>query len=266
MRYLVPALAFVFVASVAHGFDVTSCGQTVPAKQTGFLVADLTCPAGVGVHLGDKATLDLNGHALAATGGPAIVCDGKKCRILSSTGTPGDVSGDADADCILMEAIRGRMDLHDLTVHDCRTCIETDPIGAHGYGASVVATSVNVAGCVGPGINARKVHATDVSVTGAGDIALWAEMVLRGDGIDVSGNHGRGIFSVSIRADNVVANDNAWDGVQSFGRIRIRGGEMTNNGGWDVVAKAAKVENVTCGRSYQLGSQPILSLGICTDD
>ena len=266
MRLLFSTIAFVLAASTVHAFDVTSCGQTVPAKETGFLIADLSCPAGVGVHLADKATLDLNGHALAATGGSAIVCDGKKCRVLSSTFGPGDVSGDADVDCISMAAARGKMELQNVTVHDCRTCVETDPVGAHGYGARLTATNVTVDGCTGPGISATKVDATGLSVSHAGDIALWAEMVLRGDGIDVSKNTGRGIFAVSIRADNVVANDNASDGVESFGRIRIRGGQMLNNGGWDVVARGAKVENVTCGRSYELGSDPVTALGICAND
>jgi hypothetical protein len=266
MRYVLLALVVVLVASTAHGFDVTSCGQTIPDKQTGFLVADLSCPAGVGVHLGDKATLDLNGHALAATGGSAIVCDGKKCRVLSSTVAPGDVSGDTDVDCISMGNPRGKMTLQNLSVHDCRTCVETDPIGAHGYGAKLTATDVAVDTCVGPGINATKVDATGVSVSHAGDIALWAEMVLRGDGINVSNNHGRGIFSMSLRADNVIANDNASDGVESFKRIRIRGGQMLNNGGWDVIAYGAKVENVECGRSYALHQTMGPSLGICTND
>jgi hypothetical protein len=259
-------VALLLLASVSHAFDVTTCGQTVPARETGFLQADLSCAAGVGVHVGDKATLDLNGHGLAATADSAIVCDGKKCRILSSTFGPGGVSGAAGVDCILMGAKRGKMVLSNVTVHDCRTCVETDPIGAHGYGANLVATAVSIDGCAGPGVNATKVTATGLSVTNAHDIALWAEMVLRGDGIDVCGNAGRGIFSVSVRADNVIADDNGDHGVESFGRIRIRGGHMLGNDGYDVVGTGAKVTDVTCGRSLQFGSEPPTSLGICTDD
>ena len=266
MRHVVLALAIVLCASTAQAFDVTSCGQTIPDKQTGSLIGDLNCAAGVGVHLGHKATLDLNGHALVATDGSPIVCDGKQCRVLSSTAAPGDVSGDTDVDCILMSAIRGKVVLDNVTVHDCRTCVETNPVGVHAWGAAVFATAVDIDGCVGPGIDARKVDARGVSITGAGDIALWAEMKLTGDGIDVSGNTGRGIFAVSLRADNVIANDNAVYGVESFGRMRIRGGQMLNNGSWDVVARAAKVTDVTCGRSHEIGSDPPASLGICTDD
>jgi hypothetical protein len=101
-------------------------------------------------------------------------------------------------------------------------------------------------------------------VSHAGAIALFAEMVLRGDGINASNNHGSGIFSGSFRADNVVANDNSGNGVQTFGRLRIRGGQMLNNAVWDVVAKSAKVENVTCGRSTAYVGQP--PLNICAND
>ena len=100
-------VGIVFLASAAHALDVTSCGQTVPARETGFLQADLACPSGVGVHLADKATLDLNGHTLAATADSAIVCDGKKCRVLSTAGA-GDVSGGPDVDCIVMPIPRGK--------------------------------------------------------------------------------------------------------------------------------------------------------------
>jgi hypothetical protein len=132
----------------------------------GRCTAHLSCAAGVGVHVGDKATLDLDGHALAATANSAIACDGKKCRILSSTFAPGDVSGAAAVDCILMSIPRGKMVLDNVNVHDCGTCVETNPLSAHGYGANVVATAVSVDGCAGgPGINARKVTATGVTIT-----------------------------------------------------------------------------------------------------
>src|SRR5262245_61959491 len=115
MRHLFLALGVVLCASMAQAFDVTSCGQTVPARETGTLVGDLSCAAGVGVHLGHNATLDLNGHALAATADSAVVCDARRCRIISSAPAPGDVSGTAAADCIALPAIRGRMELDNVT-------------------------------------------------------------------------------------------------------------------------------------------------------
>jgi hypothetical protein len=165
-----------------------------------------------------------------------------------------------------MPTPHGNMTLANVTVHDCRTCIETNVLGAHAYGANVSATAVSVDGCAGPGIDARRMKASGVSVTNASEIALWAEMKLTGDDIDVSGNSGRGIFAVSINAHNVVADGNGGDGVEAFGRIHIDGGEMLGNGGYDVVAKVAKLTGVTCGDSLRIASNPAESLGVCTND
>ncbi len=168
----------------------------------------------MGVHLGDRASLDVHGHAIVATGGPAIACDGRRCSVTSSDVTAGDVSGSASADCITIGP-KGKMVLSNLDVHDCRTCIETNVLHAHVYGASLYATAVTVDGCAGPGINARKVQANGVSVTNARDVALWAEMLLKGNDIDVSGNSGRGIFAVTVKADNVVADGNRSWGIDT---------------------------------------------------
>jgi hypothetical protein len=219
----------------------------------------------VGVHLEDRATFDLNGHAIAVPAGPAIVCEGRRCSITSSSAGPGDVSGSSVADCITMGP-RGKMILSNLDVHDCRTCIETNVLGAHVYGANLSASAVTVDGCAGPGIDARKVRAFGVSVTNATEIALWAEMVLEGNVIAASGNAGIGIFAVRIKADNVVANNNGSYGVESFDTMRIRGGEMLGNGLFDVASSRAKLEGVTCGQSHKFGGAPNETLGVCTND
>src|SRR5262249_28066970 len=47
---------------------IFACGQDVPSKDEGTLIADLNCGAnGLGVHLGQNARLHLNGHTI--TGG-----------------------------------------------------------------------------------------------------------------------------------------------------------------------------------------------------
>ncbi len=62
------ALACIALAvSAAHASDITTCGQTVAADDTGVLQADLDCSsAPVGVWLLRGATLDLNGHTISA--------------------------------------------------------------------------------------------------------------------------------------------------------------------------------------------------------
>jgi hypothetical protein len=265
MRHAVLVSGFLAVAPATYALDVTTCGQTVAAGEVGTLQVDLACPAGAGVHLEDRASLDLNGRAIVATGAAAIACEGRHCTITSAGGSPGDVSGSAAVDCITMTP-RGRMEISSVHVHDCLTCIETNPRGVHAEGANVRATAVTVDGCEGPGIHARVVKANGVSVTNARDIALWAEMRLKGADITASGNSWIGIFAVSINAENVVANDNGLFGVESFGKMRIRGGEMLGNGHADVGAHRARFTDVLCGRSVKFSNTPGESLGVCVND
>ena len=70
----------------AAAVDVTACGQQVPSRDEGSLVADLDCSGGVAILLGERATLLMNGHAVVGQVG----CAGS-CTIIG----PGDVSGAA---------------------------------------------------------------------------------------------------------------------------------------------------------------------------
>ena len=178
---------------------------------------------------------------------------------------PGDISGSSSVDCITIVP-KGKMTVSNVDVHDCRTCIETNTFSAHAYGASLFVSDVTVDTCAGPGINARKVMANGVSVTNAHDVALWAEMKLLGSDITSSGNTGRGIFSVTIKASNVVADNNTFYGVESYNRMTIHGGEMLGNGSYDVIARRAKFTDVTCGRSQKIFGDPGENLGVCTND
>ncbi len=253
------------LTGTARGMDVTACGQTVPAGQHGVLVADLTCPSGTGVVVGRRATLDLAGHAIAARGASAIECLGRNCTITSSGG-PGEISGTSLIDCIVTEP-RTRLRLDNLHVHDCRTCIETNPEYHSGQGAIVNASHVVVDHCADVGINVRVLHADHVSVTQArGWIALWSEMFLEGNNITASDNDQIGIFATHLRARNLWANNNGRYGVSSFGLVSIRGGEILNNGSWDLVARRAGLVGVNCGRSIQSAQALTETLGVCADD
>jgi hypothetical protein len=58
------ALALAWVAT-ARATDVTTCGTTVAAGDTGVLQADLSCPNDFfGVRLLKGSTLQLNGHSI----------------------------------------------------------------------------------------------------------------------------------------------------------------------------------------------------------
>ena len=59
-------VAVALAASRAAAVDVSSCGQAVPDGETGVLQADLDCSADPAVTLGNRSTLDMNGHAIVA--------------------------------------------------------------------------------------------------------------------------------------------------------------------------------------------------------
>ena len=78
LRYVVLSIALTLSPGIARAIEyvpVTTCGQVVPPKATGYLVGDLDCtgytggqdPAGAAVYLDFKSNLELRGFTL--TGG-----------------------------------------------------------------------------------------------------------------------------------------------------------------------------------------------------
>src|SRR5262245_60472691 len=84
-------LALGMSAPAAAQIEVTSCGQGVPAGETGFLSGDLDCsayggPADAAVYLDKNAALDLGGFTL--TGADYGVVCGLRCdAAVCTTGT-----------------------------------------------------------------------------------------------------------------------------------------------------------------------------------
>ena len=75
------ALASPFVSAASFAFDVTACGQTIEAGETGVLQADLDCPVNndpdlsdTGLFMEPRAVFDLNGHTLNTAGTFHFVC------------------------------------------------------------------------------------------------------------------------------------------------------------------------------------------------
>ena len=110
------ALALVLVVlGRAAATDVTACHQTVVARDTGVLQADLTCSdSATAVFLDDRATLDLGGHTI--TGG-GIFCLGRRCSIIGP-GTVQQVVGIGNSAAIYAGSPGGRLSVQDLTLTD----------------------------------------------------------------------------------------------------------------------------------------------------
>src|SRR6185503_21000850 len=84
------ALASPFVSAASFAFDVTACGQTIEAGETGVLQADLDCPTtsgSIALLMEPRAVFDVNGHTL--NGGEHSIFFEGECLIKG----PGTVSG-----------------------------------------------------------------------------------------------------------------------------------------------------------------------------
>src|SRR5262249_29265390 len=126
--------------------SITACGQSVPARQTGSLEADLVCPSSASsVFLDDRATLDLNNHTIA---GATVVCL-RSCTIMG----PGEVgntgSGGPFTDAILADSsgASAKFVAQDLTVRNSRIGIYSQ--ARRSVFTNVTATQNSEAGILG---------------------------------------------------------------------------------------------------------------------
>src|SRR5262245_36301501 len=90
---LVALLGVGTLPGAALAIDIVSCGQLVPTGEHGYLRANLSCD--VGVYLGGKATLNLNGFTL--TGNGSDMSRGVQCgsgeRARCTINGPGEIRG-----------------------------------------------------------------------------------------------------------------------------------------------------------------------------
>ncbi len=238
-RRLLATAVLVLSTATAHAVDVTTCGQIVPPGETGVLVADLICPtptlgcfecrpngsgcfptgatcttdadcgegdvtcsriAAVAIDL--KGTLDMNGHAIVATGQFAVVCRSKgPCTVTSTTGR-GDISGSDGG--ILMRA--GKLDVSNVDVHDN----------------------------VGPGIYTPilsvRMRLTNVTANANGAMGIRADSLKASD-VTANGNGQAGIETAGkVLGSNVVTNDNVWAGLNAGGGAKLTTFTATGNG------------------------------------
>ena len=198
---------------------VFACGQDVPSRDEGTLIADLNCgPSGLGVHLGSHTRLHLNGHTITggAIGvmthagkteieGPGAIVGATQVGVFAPNNEGHhtawihggvELSGHALAAIALGQANKVKLILEDVDIHD-------NP----GSG---------IADCTG-----LKVKATDVSI-------VRSAAGICGDGIvlirsEVEDNQGMGIFSwrahVRLKDSTATGNDaagNNWDVATRF--------------------------------------------------
>ena len=200
------------LASSAHAFDVTGCGQLVPAGQVGVLQADLDCSATSGNCFDDPArgcaqdpgctdaqcpgvvvrkdaTLQMNGHTVAN----GVVLCADSCAVVG----PGTVVGGFGVASMKNLTVSGGLDVHD---------------GAIGIAAT------------------RNAIVSDATVTGvAHNWAIWGNWNLRVANVTANGNGVGLLAGRSLTGSGVTANDNVHGGVAAH-RVNLTGVTATGNG------------------------------------
>jgi hypothetical protein len=236
MPWVVLALALLLVASErALAIDVTSCGQFIPAGETGVLATDLQCTraptwpfSARGVIVDGGATVQLNGHSITGDGtGVGIDCEpqGRRsfkqaCRIVGT----GEVSGFE-----LGIGVVGVIEVTGVTARRNRVGMSA-PKCCHLFVNDVVASDNEISG-----VSAYR---------------------LSGDGLHAERNGMVGVQSFRMRLSNVTATGNgAMGGVH--GRGVLRDSVVTGNAGfdgtYDILAwPRVRTRNTTCGRGIRL--------------
>jgi hypothetical protein len=266
--------AVLFALSPAHAFDVTACGQTVPDRETGILVADLDCsvdPADAAVTLGNHSVLDMNGHGIVARfiGVSCGFGESRGCVVRGHGVLPSGV-GEVSGGSYGIAGAANRVTISDVYVHD---------VGIGGIVANnrLVLTNVTVLRSEANGIISNKgIKATNVVASDNEYVGMDAPSV-KATTVTASGNGYSGVSCQRCNLTGLVANDNgvtdipvgAGGGVQGVG-ARLVDSTLTANvvDGVPVDVDTfvrPRLVNTSCEHSRQR-DVPSSSWGVCTAD
>lgn len=244
------ALAFVLIAAgAARAGDITACGQLVGARDTGVLVADLTCPdSAAAVFVADRGTLDLAGHTLTGGGVQCL----RSCTVRGGTirqvlPPPGTVSV-SGINVNTTGGGRVKFVGENLTVRECHFGIYTQ---ARRVRLTNVDASDNLLSGIALFPNVRSVRGTNVTANGNGETGLTVE------------------DEATVKITGFTAIGNGWGGLINDGRrTRLIDSTVTGNA-WppfpgeptmiDIAGPCPRLTNTTCDHSYP-------NCGVCSGD
>jgi hypothetical protein len=258
-------------AATAAAIDITTCGQLIPAGETGILQNDLTCDTGAVLSMGSDSTFELNGHTITKTGngtvldvhspgGHKIRGPGQLVNVSIACGVGFDYDRKLHVEGIdIVSTTYGAID-----------CLDQGGLGDNRL--TVKDVNVTAASESAFGILGRRVKVSDVTIEGTNLIALLARR-LKGKNVTIIGNAGRAVASDMGYVNNVTLinseiRDNAGPGVVALS-IRLRSTTVTGNGGVDnadLESTRAPIlrGSSTCDRSLYPGNG--MPWGVCTDD
>ena len=273
MPALVPILAAsLLLAGAAGGVEVTACGETVPAGETGILQGDLVCSGNSGnvaITLESNATLDLNGFTLTAPDedGAAVFCSHRACTVVSRAATPGTLSGASTggfgiyANGSDTPTVR-RVVIDNVVIRDVEYWgVWTPDVRL------VTASHVTVSGCQRYGIGAEKLVVQAVVATANG-YGIAGRDGVRGTDVTVSGNLFFGIDATggTVRITGLRASANGKFGVFAQS-VRLVDGQLAGSGVADVASTVRRphLVNTTCETSTNRFSEGT-PWGVCALD
>jgi hypothetical protein len=247
------------LCSRAYALDITTCDVTVPDKEIGVLQADLDCsesPANCHhITLGQRSTLDLNGHSIiASTDSISVACPlARRCVVLG----PGDLSGGLGG----IYAPK-HLTVSNVTIHDTAFGVQS---GSEGM---LRINAVHVSGALQTGVSGGRIFADDVSASGGGGTGIRAFGPLRATNLVANDNGGAGIEAAApYSISGLVANNNGQvpnregAGLMAFNKGKLTNATLTGNSysnpelgplAVDIFAsRPPKVFGVTCDHSLQ---------------
>ncbi len=280
------ALAVVLATRAALATDVTQCGQVIAPRDTGILRNDLVCGTtaqglcadcaafgctvridlpcttsgdcaslggsaaclGVAVHLGQRATLEMDGFSISAVApgqlGAGVFCDAT-CKVRG----PGTISGAVGWG---VKAYSARV--FDLMVHDNFRGIST--IRLRLFDTTTTANAL--------GGEAYTMSLNGGAATGNSPYGGLVAHVLRAKDFTASNNATDGFSGDFVSLTRVVANGNGLYGAQAARTIAIRDSTLTGNGTADIASGSRpRLINTTCGTS---AGGPGGTWGVCSGD
>jgi hypothetical protein len=246
----------------ATATDITACGTTVAAGDTGVLQADLDCSTfPIGVLLLSNAVLDLNGHSIA--GGDATMATVQGAQNADGTGKahlrivgPGEISGtsqnynvpsgtqtcvQANDGHVTIGGGTGTVDIHGC-IYGIKGSTGVDPNGR----ARVSLDHVHLHDLLWDGAAVGALVASNVDVGDNGGQGLGAAKLVKAQNVVAHNNaHGHGVFAgTSLKGVNIESTGN-YSGVEAWKTLKLDGAQVTGNTFSGVAGLHVKVLNAT---------------------
>jgi hypothetical protein len=260
-RILSSLLLIALFAGEAAAFDVTSCGQTVPAHEQGVVQNDLVCSSSPAVTLSRAAGLDLNGHSISGAGVQCVT----GCDITSSSGI-GLIAGTAGSgtgvtlsrgsienvhvqDFDIGIFFERRLSAQNVVVSNNQT------FGIRSFKGRLIAKALTVElNESGIEVGTGKVKAENLVASNNTIAGVFSKRMV-GTNISANGNGQWGVTAAKgLRLQGGTANGNGVAGVASNGTLQLHDFEATGNGVADVAARRKpRVRTTTCDTSRKIG-------------